>query len=76
MLYKGFTEGFIVPSFMEKGCKIVKNLKSVDTLKDVVQDKINTEISEQRIAGSFDDMSSVEYASFEDVLPLIRKLCG
>lgn len=54
-LIKGFEEGFPLPPFKGKGCKVVGNLKSVSSFTQVVREKVFKEISEGCVEGLFRD---------------------
>lgn len=53
MLFKGFKDGFPLPSYQGFGCSIVKNLPSVDRYFPIVAEKISKEIQDGRVAGPF-----------------------
>lgn len=70
VLINGFKDGFILPTFLEQGCKLVSNLKSVDDMHEVVREKILKEIQEGRFEGHF---SSPPFINFRisplDIVP-------
>lgn len=49
----GFTDVFFVPKFKGTGCALVDNLKSVNLNQSVSFQKIQKEVLEGRVAGSF-----------------------
>lgn len=53
LLFKGFGEGFPLPSFQGLGCLINKNLPSIDSHIPIVAEKILKEVQEGRVAGPF-----------------------
>ena len=53
-LITGFTEGFIIPTSAEPHALPVFNHPSIRQFKDIVKDKLNTELQAGRLAGPFD----------------------
>lgn len=54
-------DGFLVPIFYGQGCKLVENVMSVNTLQEVVREKIFKELQEGRFEGPFTSPAFINF---------------